>query len=100
MLIVIGKATVGNGAIDAAREAFTKMVTASNAEAGCISYAYALDVLDPSVMHIVEKWQDDAALVAHFQAPHMAEFQTAIASLDVKVSEVMKYQADEGSSLI
>ncbi len=100
MLIVIGKATVGNGAIDAARDALAAMVTASNAEEGCIEYSYALDVLDPSVMHIVEKWQDDAALTAHFQTPHMAEFQAAIASLDVKVSEVVKYQSDEGSSLI
>ncbi|MEL6529947.1 MAG: putative quinol monooxygenase [Pseudomonadota bacterium] len=100
MLIVLAQAKVGEGAIDAARDAIAAMVEASNAEEGCISYAFTLDILDGSVMHIVEKWQDEAALVAHFQTPHMATFQQAIANLDVSVTEVLKYQSDDGSPLM
>ncbi|MEL6878719.1 MAG: putative quinol monooxygenase [Pseudomonadota bacterium] len=100
MLIVLAKAKVGDGAIDAARDAIATMVDASNAEEGCHSYAFAQDICDPGVMHIVEKWQDDAALVEHFQAPHMATFQQALADLDVTVTEVLKYQSDDGSPLM
>jgi len=100
VLIVLAKAKVGEGAIEAARDAIAAMVEASNAEEGCIDYTFTLDVLDPTSMHIVEKWVDDAALVAHFQTPHMATFQAAIAELDVSVTEVAKYQSDDGSPLM
>ncbi|MEP5937430.1 MAG: putative quinol monooxygenase [Erythrobacter sp.] len=99
MLIVLAQAKLGDGAVDGARDAIADMVAASNQEEGCIAYSFTTDVLDPSVMHIVEKWVDEAALVAHFQTPHMATFQQALAGQDVTIVEAMKYQADEGQPL-
>ena len=100
MLIVLAEATLGDGALEAAREAMAAMVAASRAEAGCVSYAYAQDILDPEKLHIVEKWTDDAALAFHFQTPHMAAFQTALASLDVTITDLAKFQADDGSPVM
>ncbi|MEP3050011.1 MAG: putative quinol monooxygenase [Erythrobacter sp.] len=100
ILIVLAKANVGEGAVDGARSAIDTMVAASRAEAGCIDYSFTTDILDPGTMHIVEKWQDEAALVAHFQTPHMAEFQAAIAALDVTVTEAMKYESSDGQPLM
>lgn len=100
LLIVLARAKVGDGALDSARNAIAEMCAASNAEDGCHSYAFAQDVCDPSILHIVEKWEDDAALVAHFQTPHMATFQKAISDLNVSVTEVLKYQADNGAPLM
>ena len=101
MLIVLAKAKVGAGAMGAFRAAVADMVTASHAESGCITYAFTQDVLDPGVIHIVEKWQDEAALTAHFTTPHMAAFGAAIESLDVQVVEAVKYHTeDPGTSLI
>jgi quinol monooxygenase YgiN len=96
MLIVLAKAQVGEGAMEPAKAAIADMVAASNAEEGCIAYAFTQDVLDPSVLHIVEKWQDEAALAAHFATPHMAAFGAAIAGLDFQVVEALKFHADEG----
>jgi quinol monooxygenase YgiN len=76
------------------------MVAASNAEEGCIAYAFTQDVLDPTVLHIVEKWQDEAALLAHFATPHMAAFQAALAGLDFQVVEALKYHADDGAPVM
>jgi len=100
MLIVLAEATMGEGALDSAREAMAAMVAASRAEEGCVSYAYAVDVLDPSKLHIVEKWVDAAALAYHFQTPHMAAFQAALGQLDVQITELAKYQADDGSPVM
>ncbi|MBV7259576.1 putative quinol monooxygenase [Erythrobacter crassostreae] len=100
MLIVVGKAKLGAGALDTGRDALTTMIEASRAEEGCIDYSYATDILDPSTMHIIEKWVDEAALVAHLQTPHMAAFQKALGDLDVKIIEVMKFQADDGAPLM
>ena len=100
MLIVLAKAKVGESAMEPARAAIADMVAASNAEEGCIAYAFTQDVLDPSVLHIVEKWQDEAALAAHFATPHMAAFGAAIAGLDFQVVEALKFNADEGAPVM
>lgn len=99
MLIVLATAKLGEGAIEQARDAIAAMVEASNAESGCIAYAFAQDVNDPSLLHIVEKWQDEAALAAHFATPHMAAFRQALAKLDFQLVEVRKFQTDEGQPL-
>ena len=100
MLIVLAKAQVGEGAMEPAMAAIAAMVAASNAEEGCLAYAFTQDVLQPGVLHIVEKWKDEAALAAHFATPHMAAFGAAIAGLDFKVIEAVKYHADEGSPVM
>ena len=99
MLIVLAKAKVGEGALDAARAAIADMVAASNAEEGCIAYAFTQDLGDPSILHIVEKWQDEAAIAAHFATPHMATFLAAIGQLDFQVLEALKFHTDVGTPL-
>jgi quinol monooxygenase YgiN len=100
MLIVLAKAQVSAEALAAAKAAIADMVVASNAEDGCIAYAFTQDLGDPTVIHIVEKWQDEAALAAHFATPHMAAFGAAIAGLDFKVMEAVKYHADDGAPVM
>lgn len=99
MLIVLAEATLGEGTLEEARGAFSAMIEASRAEEGCLGYSYALDVLDPNKPIIVEKWVDDAALAYHFSTSHMATFQKALGSFDVEITELAKYQADDGSPL-
>ena len=99
MLIVLAEATLGEGAVDAGRDAFEAMVTASRAEDGCLGYTYAVDLLDPAKFLAVEKWVDQAALDFHFSTPHMAAFQKALGELDIAITHLAKYQADDGSPL-
>lgn len=99
MLIVLATARLGEGALEQGREAIAQMVAASNAEPGCISYAFAQDLGDPGIIHIVEKWQDEAALLAHFATPHMATFRSALGGLEFQLIEVRKFETDEGQPL-
>lgn len=99
MLIILGEAKLGEGALDAARDAINTLVEETRKEEGCISYSFASDVCDPSKLLIVEKWVDGAALAAHFAMPHMAAFQTALAGIDMSVTELKKYEADDGAPL-
>jgi quinol monooxygenase YgiN len=100
MLIVLAKAKVSEAAMEAARAVIADMVAASNAESGCIAYAFTQDLLDPNVLHIVEKWQDEAALSAHFATPHMAAFGAGIAGLDFTVIEALKFHTDDGAPVM
>jgi quinol monooxygenase YgiN len=59
----------------------TKAAAASRGDAGCISYAFHVDLEDADRYVSVEVWQDQAALDAHFAAPHLAELMAAAADL-------------------
>ncbi len=100
MLIVLAKCDVSDDGMDAAKAAIADMVAASNAEEGCIAYAFTQDILQPGVIHIVEKWKDEAALAEHFATPHMAAFGAAIAALDFNVIEAIKFHTDEGAPVM
>ena len=100
MLIVLGTAKLGEGALEAGKAAFEAMITASRDEKGCIEYGYATDILDPSILRITEKWVDEAALAYHFQTPHMTAFQKALAGMDVTITEVLRFQAGDGAPLM
>jgi quinol monooxygenase YgiN len=49
------------------------------------------------MLRITERWQSMEALEAHFQAPHMAEFQAAMAQHAPKSSQAYFYDASEVS---
>ena len=79
MLIVAGTVTIHLPDRDALIEAAEHMMQSSREEPGCLAYKITADLSDPSQFHIFEKWQDQAALDAHFQTPHMTAFQDVIA---------------------
>ncbi len=83
MIIVEGYVRMENaGDFEKVRTAAEAQIAASRAEGGCIDYTYALDVLDPQIMRVLERWESWAALEAHFKEPHMATWRAALA--DVK----------------
>jgi quinol monooxygenase YgiN len=53
------------------------VIAETRKEAGCLTYSYGVDVEDPGLFRVFEHWRDQAALEAHFQAPHMKAWQTA-----------------------
>lgn len=63
----------------------TKQIESSRAEDGCIDYTYSIDVLDPCVMRVLERWKSWDALDAHFREPHMAPWRAALS--DIKFEE-------------
>jgi quinol monooxygenase YgiN len=56
------------------------VVAATRKEAGCLVYAYAIDVEDPGLIRVFEQWRDQACLDAHFQTDHMRAWQTVRAA--------------------
>lgn len=71
MIIVSGEFRLPPARIGDARAAMERVVLATRAEAGCLAYSYAEDVLDPGLIRVYEKWQSRAALEAHFATEHM-----------------------------
>jgi quinol monooxygenase YgiN len=73
---------------------FHRIIPMVHAEAGCIEYGPTVDVasgiavqgpLRENVAVIIEKWESLAALKAHMQAPHMAEYRVRVKDMVVGV---------------
>lgn len=99
MLLIMGTVRLPEGSLDRALPAMEKMVTASRAEDGCFTYAYGQDVLDPTLIHVVERWRDREALKAHAASAHMAEWRAAGADLGLHDRDLKLYDADDGIPL-
>lgn len=63
------------------RDAAFAQMRASRAEPGCLDYTYALDVADPCLMRVLERWESWQALEDHFARPHMIPWRAALASV-------------------
>jgi len=83
--------------MDAARPAMTRMVEASRAEEGCVEYVFAEDLIDSGLIHVKERWVDQAALALHDASPHMMEWRAAstavgIGERNLGISEVGEWR--------
>lgn len=65
------------------RDAAFAQMSASRAEPGCLDYTYALDVADPCLMRVLERWESWQALEDHFARPHMIPWRAALAAVGV-----------------
>jgi quinol monooxygenase YgiN len=99
MLLIVGTIRIQVGALDRARPAMAAMVTASRAEDGCLAYSYAQDVLDPTLIHVIERWRERAALDAHGATAHIAEWRKAWADLGIHDRDLALYEADDGKPI-
>jgi quinol monooxygenase YgiN len=82
MLTVTAKLRVNEGKADEFIAAAKKMVGAVKANEAGKTLAYDLyrSKSDPNLFLFIESYADDAALAAHGQTPHMAEFGGALRS--------------------
>ncbi len=96
MIVVMGTFRIPPENIEAARPVMTATVETTRAEDGCIAYAYAVDLFDPGLIHVAERWRDKPALVAHSKAPHLATWRAAQPGLGLSERNIRMYETDEG----
>ena len=80
---------------EAFEQLFRAYVEPSRAEPGCEDYCFSVELNDPGVLRITERWRDMAALIAHFATPHMATFGAALGAHPPKSVEARCYEANE-----
>ena len=99
MILVAGTIKYQPGAIERLKSAMQKMVGATRKEDGCINYDFAVDVTDPNTLILFERWRDQAALQAHFQTAHMAEWRKAGEAAGPTERNITVWTVDEGRKL-
>ena len=98
-LIIAGTVRVPPENLERFRPHMQAMLAASRAEDGCLTYSYAIDVQDPGLIRVFEIWRDQAAIDAHFKAPHMATWRAANAELGVFDRKLTLYEVASERSL-
>ena len=94
MIVIEGTVRIDPERLEEARPAMEAMVTASRAEAGCIDYVYAIDLMDAGLVRVSERWESREALKAHFQTDHMARWRSVMAGLGLRDRSLRLYEAD------
>ena len=62
----------------------------SRSEAGCITYAFSPDPLDPSRVLLFERWESKAALADHLAAQRQGP--RPLDSIEVQEAELQQYE--------
>ncbi|MBK9052764.1 MAG: antibiotic biosynthesis monooxygenase [Chloroflexi bacterium] len=91
MIIIAGTVQVRPEKRDEAVAAAIRMAAATRQEPGCLSYGFYADLADPHTIFLFEQWADEEALAAHFQTPHMAEFNQITPQVVAAVPEIKRY---------
>ena len=95
MLIVTGSIAARADTIDELRRASLEHVARSRGEPGCLEHGVAADVNDGLRLVFFERWEDRAALDAHFKVPASREFVARAAKLAARPPEIAVYEASE-----
>lgn len=96
MIQVIGTLRIPPGTIGAVRPVMEAMVLSSRAEAGCLAYSYAIDVLDDSLIHVIEAWADREALAAHFESGHLETWRAEFTRLGITGRNLRLFETGPG----
>ena len=92
MICVLADLTIRAGSQDVFFAAAREMVSATQAEPGCIRYDLMQDISDPEHLTFVEEWESREALAAHFETAHMAVWRATsephLAGRNVRVLHV------------
>jgi len=76
MLLMVGTIRLPPENLERAQPAMKQMMEASRAEAGCLAYSCAEDILDAGLIHVIEAWSDRRSLDRHFASAHIAEWRS------------------------
>ncbi len=77
-LKVVARMMASPDKIEEVRVLLTSLLEPSSRDFGCIRYECLQNLADPSDFTFVEEWQNEAALKAHLNTPHL---QAALAKL-------------------
>ena len=93
MIVVVGEVRFGTGEIERIKADLARAIAATRAEDGCEHYSYAVDLAEPDLLHVSERWRDMPALDAHMAAPHMAELGAVLHAARIEAISVKAYDA-------
>jgi quinol monooxygenase YgiN len=91
MILIAGSVRIRPERRDEAVRVALAMAAATRAETGCRRYRFYADLEKADTFFLFEEWDSEEALAAHFQTPHMTEFQAKLPGLLAGPLDIRKY---------
>lgn len=99
MLAITGTMRLPEGKMDELLPVMTDVLEKSRKEKGCVLYAFALDVLDPTLLRISELWETQEDLAAHGQSEHVVRWREKGAAIGVHDRQLKLHQISSSKDL-
>ena len=99
MVIVAGLLVLKPGTLDKLRPDMLRMIAASRAEQGCLSYSYAVDLAEASVIRVYEEWESRGHLEAHFETEHLKSWRGRLAEVGIVSRDIKAWDAGSPVSI-
>jgi quinol monooxygenase YgiN len=94
-ILIVGTINVDPARRDALLTAIRPLVNKTRQEEpGCLAYAFTADTVEDDVVQVLEHWQDEASLAAHFAHPNFFATKTALHEYGSGTSSIRKFRAD------
>jgi len=94
MIIVLGSIVAKSETFEVLRKASLEHVHRSRTEPGCLAHAVHVDSENPLKLVFVEKWQDKAAIAAHFRVQASIDFVTRARELAAEPPTIEVFAAE------
>jgi quinol monooxygenase YgiN len=79
---------------DAALEEGNKLVSATRKQRGCLDYVWSADLTVPGRVYVFERWEDEAALKAHFDGEYYLAMRETLGRFKRLGTDIWKYRPD------
>jgi quinol monooxygenase YgiN len=99
MIVIAGTVRIRPEKREEAVQAAVAMAEASRAEAGCVSYGFWADLVDPATFLVFEEWESEEALARHFQTEHMRVFRERLPTLVAGGLAIKRYAVASASPM-
>ena len=99
MIICVGHIRFGEGVIGQLETAMRRQLLLTRAEDGCEHYSYSVDVLEPDLLVVNERWRDDASMMVHVNKARASEFAKLVEPL-IKEISIKAYENGKVRTLI
>ena len=97
--MIAGRAKLHASESEDARRAGSVMAATSREEPGCVDYRFSIDIDDPLVVQVFEKWESAGALDAHFATPHFQAFSEVILRAVDGPADFTRYEVSSAGPL-
>jgi len=99
VIVVAGHLSIDPAHRETALAAIAAGVAATREEPGNLDYRFSPDLDEPDRFNLIERWEDEAAVDAHMNSPHLAEFLAAIGPCVAGAPEIIRYDVSSSSKL-
>ena len=92
MLLIAGSVRIDAAVRDDLIETAIEVVRELRKQVGCVQVSLSADLEDPSVLHLLQIWESQTALLANIGSPQIEAIRDHVGKLGIREMAILKYE--------